>query len=445
MSTRLSALCVAVALMFTTALAACGGSDSKTEGTASKQPAKRSGEHVSLTFWSWVPGIADAVKLFNRTHPDITVKLSTVTPGNPAYAKMYAALKADNAPDLAQVEYQELPSFLLEQGLVELSAYGAKDAEDKFVPWQWQQGVFGGKVYAIPQASGPLAFYYRADLFKKWGIKVPTTWPEYREAAERIRRADPTAYIGTFPPTNSNWFTALAWQAGGKWFGTDGDTWTVNMTDPNTLKVADFWEGMIRDKLVKTEPDFQTGWYKDLQQGEVVGWVSASWGDAILTGNAKKTKGDWRVAYIPQWDPGAKVSANWGGSSTAVLRGAEHPREALEFAVWLNSDPASIDLLIRGGYGWPAARGGTDSQALREPANRSFFGGQNIYDVFAEADQNIDKDWAWIPTTTAAYKRLNDGFTRAIQSGGSFADAVRKAQQQTIGDLKAKGLQARPG
>lgn len=414
--------------------AGCGGSDDDDDAA----PAKKSGERVSLTFWSWVPGIDKAVDLFNETHPDIRVRTSTIPAGpNGGYAKMYSALKADNAPDLAQVEYQELPGFVLQKGLVELSELGAKDHQDRFVDWQWRQGVFGEAVYAIPQASGPLGFFYRADLFEKWGIEPPQTWDEYRNAAQEIRKHG--AYIGTFPPANSAWFTSLAWQAGASWFGTEGDTWTVNMTDPNTMKVARYWDGMIRDKLVKTVMDFQNGWYRDLQKGEIVGWIGASWGDAILMGNAKRTKGDWRAAYLPQWEEGQRVSANWGGSSTAVLQGTKHPKEALEFAVWLNSDLKSIDLLIQGGYGWPAAKAGTEAPALNSPVE--FFGDQKIYDVFKEADANVDKDWGWIPTTAAAYDHLNEGFTDAVKGQGSFEDAIRKAQEQTVADLKAKGLQ----
>jgi multiple sugar transport system substrate-binding protein len=412
----------------------CGGSDD--DGDTSK--ATKSGERVTLTFWSWVPGIDKAVDLFNRTHPNIRVRVSTIPAGNNGgYAKMYSALKAGNAPDLAQVEYQELPGFVLQKGLVDLSKLNAQRYQDRFVDWQWRQGVFGESVYAIPQASGPLGFFYRADLFEKWGIEPPKTWDEYRNAAEKIRSRG--AYIGTFPPTNSAWFTSLAWQAGGRWFGTQGDSWTVNMTDPNTLKVARFWDGMVRDKLVKTIPDFQNGWYKDLQDGDIVGWVGASWGDAILAGNAKRTRGDWRAAYLPQWESGQQVSANWGGSSTAVLEGTKHPEQALEFAVWLNSDLKSINLLIEGGYGWPAAKVGTSAPALNAPVD--FFGDQKIYDVFKRADQNIDRSWGWIPTTAAAYDHLNDGFSKAVRGQGSFEDAIRQAQKQTVADLKAKGLQ----
>jgi multiple sugar transport system substrate-binding protein len=423
------------------ALAACSGGAS---GTSGSQPstiaAHKPGENVELTFWSWVPGVDKAVALWNQQNPEVQVKLEKIPSGSSGgYAKMHSALKAGSgAPDLAQVEYQEIPGFLLEKGLVDLSPYGASADQDKFVDWQWQQGAFGDGVYAIPQASGPMGFFYRADLFQKWGIAPPKTWDDFRTAAKTIRQKDPKAYISTFPPGNSAWFTALAWQAGGKWFGSEGDAWTVNMDNPQTQKVADYWDSMIKDDLVKTEPDFANGWYKDLQEGNVVGWVSAQWGDAILSGNAPKTSGKWRVAPMPQWDSSKFTSSNWGGSSTAVLTGSKHPKEAKDFAVWLNSDPKSIDLLIAGGYGWPAAKDAFTGTALDRPY--PFFGGQKINDVFATADKAIDRDWSWIPTTASAYQHLNDGFQKAINGQGTFVSAVTDAQAATVADLKSKGL-----
>jgi multiple sugar transport system substrate-binding protein len=419
-------------------LAGCGGSDDDSDKpSADRQP----GEKVTLTFWSWVPGVDKAVDLWNSENPDVQVKLENIPAGNNGgYAKMHSSLEAGNAPDLAQVEYQVIPEFLLEDGLVDLTDYGASDVEDQFVPWQWNQVAFGDGVYAIPQASGPMGLFYRADLFEKWGVDVPTTWEEFRAAAETIHQKDPEAYICTFPPGNSAWFGALAWQAGAQWFGTDGDAWTVNIDSPETQKVAEYWDSMIQDGLVKTEPDFANEWYKDLQDGHIVAWPSAQWGDAILMGNAPKTAGKWRAAPIPQWDDASGfTSSNWGGSSSAVLSGSDHPQEAEEFAVWLNTDPESIDLLIAGGYGWPAAQDALEGSALDKPY--PFFGGQKENDVFAESDQAVDTDWGWIPTTQATYQHLNDGFQAAVAGKGSFADTVKAAQEQTVADLEAKGLE----
>ncbi|MGP3983595.1 ABC transporter substrate-binding protein [Streptomyces sp. KR80] len=422
---------------------ACSGSAATSQDDAS-QSAHKPGQKVNLTFWSWVPGVDKAVAVWNAEHPDIQVKLEKIPAGSTGgYAKMRAALKAGKAPELAQVEYQEIPSFLLEEGLVDLGKYGVNKHRDQFVGWQWQQGVFGDGVYAVPQASGPMGMFYRADLYKKWGITPPKTWQEFEQAAKKVRAADPKAYISTFPPGNSAWFTALAWQAGAKWFDVKGDTWVVNIDTPQTRKVAAYWDRLRQQKLIKTEPDFANGWYKDLQKGGVVSWVSAQWGDAIISGNAPKTAGKWRAAPMPQWSAGRNDSANWGGSSTAVLKGAKHVPEAMQFAVWLNTDPKSVDLLIQGGYGWPAAKGAFRGSALDKPS--AFFGGQKYNELFAESDKHIDKSWKWIPTIGATYQHLNDGFQAAASGKGTFVDAVRQAQKQTVEDLKSKGLKVATG
>lgn len=453
---RLRGVASALALtVVATVAAACssssgGGTAGRTgaptaPGASSQAPAGAAGK-VNLTFWQWVPGADKAVALWNKTHPDIHVTMLNIPGGNAGgYAKMHAALKAGTAPDLAQVEYQEVPSFLLDKGLTELTSAGAAQYKDKFTGWQWQQCEYDGHVYCIPQASGPMGFFYRADLFKQAGIaKPPATWAEYEQDAITIHKHNPKQYIGTFPPGNSAWFTALAWQAGAKWFGTSGNSWKVNIDNPQTEKVAQYWDRLRTEGVIKTEPDFANGWYKDLQTGAISGWVSAQWGDAILQGNAPKTAGKWRVAPMPQWTAGDTASANWGGSSTAVLAGSKHVKEAEQFAVWLNTDPQSIDLLVKGGYGWPAATAGFQGSALDQPS--AFFGGQAYNkDVFAASDKNIDETWGWIPTIDQAYQHLDDGFQAAANGNGSFVSTVKKAQSQVLGDLKAKGLRVTTG
>jgi multiple sugar transport system substrate-binding protein len=439
-SSNLHRLLAAMLGMVSFAAVACGGG-----GESPAQPQERKpGEKITLTFWSWVPGVDKAVDLWNQENPEVQVKLEKIPSGNSGgYAKMQSALKSGEAPDLAQVEYQVIPEFLLEGGLVDLKPLGVEEHKGDFVDWQWEQGVFGDSVYAVPQASGPMAMFYREDLFTQWGIAPPTTWAEYEQAARKIRQADPNAYISTFPPGNSAWFVSLAAQAGAKWGDVKGDTWSVDMDTPETIRVAEYWDRMRTDGLIKTDMDFQNGWYSDLQAGRIVTWVSAQWGDAILMGNAPGTAGKWRVAPMPQWKPGENVSANWGGSSTALLKGAHYPKDALRFAHWLNTDPDSVDLLIAGGYGWPAAVDAFSGSALDKP--NAFFGNQKVNEVFAEADKNIDKSWTWLPTTTAMLENLNEGFQDAVAGTGSFAESVRAAQEKTVADMKAKGLQVADG
>lgn len=434
------------------ALSGCGGGSGSTSGghsSGSSTEPQHKGV-VKLSFWTWVPGIENAVDLFNKTHKgkiqvDLT-KIPAGTGGNGGgYAKIYSALKAGNAPDLAQIEYQQIPSFLINKGLVDIKQYAQKH-KAKFVDWQWGQCVFNNGVYAIPQASGPMGMFYREDLFDKWGITPPKTWDEYAKAAATIRKKSPNSYICTFPAGDSAWFTALAWQAGARWFSTSGNTWVLNVDSAATRKVASYWQDLVDKKLVKTENDTNNAFWKDVQQGNLATYIAASWDDALLRGNAPKTKGKWAVADMPQWGSGSFAASNWGGSSTAVMHGSKYPREATEFAVWLNTNKKSIDLLVTDGYGWPAIEDISGITSLtKNPKVFSFYGGQNINKVFTKADAHINENWGWIPLVDSVYNSLDDGFTSAVNGNGTFVDAVKKAQKHGISALKAKGLKASSG
>src|SRR5256714_891591 len=350
---------VSLALVLMAPLAACGGSSSGTSSTSSGS--------VNLSFWSWVPGIDKSVAAFNKSHPNIQVKWSNVGAGPVEYDKLYTAIKANNEPDLGQIEFQLLPTFETTGALVDMSQYGASSVQSQFVPWTWKQVTLGSAIYAIPQDSGPMAMYYRADIFQKYKLPVPTTWAQYADDAAKLHAADPNEYITDFPPQEPGWFTGLVWQAGGQMFNINNQSWQVSINNPTSQHVASYWQDLLSKKLVKTEPDFANAWYHDLQTGTVATWTSAVWGAGTIASNAPQSSGKWRVAPLPQWQEGQDVAGNWGGSTTAVFKNSKHPKEAAEFAVWLNTNQQSLDDMIKGANIYPAYQPALDSPLVNAP------------------------------------------------------------------------------
>lgn len=428
------------------ALAACGGDDSGSGGgggggdnQAAACPA--SNGKVTLQFWSWVPGMDKAVALWNSKNPDVQVRLKTTSAGNAGtYNNMFNALKAKTAPDLGQIEYDSLASFRLQQGLKDIAGCpGVADAKDKFVDWTWSQATFNGEgVFAIPQDTGPMAMYYRKDVFDRLGIAPPKTWDEYEQAARKIKQDDPTVSITHFPQTDTNWFAGLVWQAGGKWFDFTDGKFKVDLADENSVKVAQYWQRLIDDKLVANLQGFSEGWNKALDSGKVVTWISAVWGNNTISTNAKSTAGKWAVAPMPQWNAGEQKAGNWGGSTTAVLGTTQHPAEAARFAVWLNTDTEALTLLNKGGGLYPATEQGLDLPALGQ--GLPFYGNQKIFDVFKEAAGQVDQDFTWGPTMTQTYTDLQDGFGKALNGNGTLEDALRTASQKTVDNLKQQSI-----
>jgi multiple sugar transport system substrate-binding protein len=430
----------AFAMISALALSGCSAGGDSTEAGGEAAPCEASEGPVTLNFTTWVPGMDKVVELWNAENPDIQVQVQTGPNGNSGtYQNFFNQIQAGNAPDLGQIEYDALPNFRVQDGLENIAGCeGVADAQDQFVDWTWGQVTFGeeGSVYAVPQDSGPMAMYYRADLFEAAGIEVPTTWEEYAAAAEQIKAQG--SYITNFPKQDVNWFAGMVWQNGGQWFANDGENWDVNLTSPESEEVATYWQDLLSKDLVSTLPSFSDEWNASFNEGQQWTWVSAVWGATTLSDGAPDTAGKWAVAPMPQWEDGGETAGNWGGSSTAVLKGSDHPAEAAKFALWLNTDPEALALANELGGIYPAAKSATELEAFAGGVD--YYGGQKIYEVFADASANVDPNFTWGPTMTQTYTDVSDGFGAAIGGSGTLVDALETGQQKTIDSLKSQSI-----
>ncbi len=442
-SSRRRRTLVVVALVPVLAVAACSSSKKSTGGSSGGGggacPAAKG--KVALAFWSWVPGVDKAVALWNKQNPDITVTLKTTPAGNAGtYQNMFNALKAGTAPDLGQIEYDSLASFRVQDGLADLSKCGSVSAaKDKFVNWTYSQASFSNTgLYAIPQDSGPMALYYRKDVFARAGIKTPpATWDEYAADAQKVKAVG--SQITFFPQGDANWFTGLLWQNGAQLFKTSGDSWQVAINDPKAKQVADYWQKLISQKLVATNlQGFSPGLYKAWDSGQVASWISAAWGYSTIRDNAKASAGKWAVAPMPQWSAGASSAGNWGGSTTAVFKSSKHQNEAAKFALWLNTSPDSLKLLNSLGGLYPAAKDGLNLPSLSQGV--PFYGNEKVFDVFKTASSNVNTSFQWGPIMTDTYRFMSDGFSKALNGGGTLTSTLDDAQAKTVAAMKSQSI-----
>jgi multiple sugar transport system substrate-binding protein len=422
----------AVALILFVPLAACGSSSSGSGGSgASSGP-------VTLTYWAWIPNMDKQVALFNQSHPDIHVNWVNVGAGPLEYNKLFTAIKANNTPDVAEVEFQLLPTFETTGGLLDIAPYGAASVKNDFPAWMWTQVTQGNSIYAVPQDSGPMAMFYRADIFKKYNLPVPTTWAQYAADAAKLHAANPNEYITDFPPKNPGEFAGYAWQAGAHWFSINGQSWNVSINDGPTMQVASFWQDLISKKLVKTETDFVNGWYHDLQTGTLATWLTGAWGAGIIEQNAPQSAGDWRVAPMPQWQAGGTVDGDWGGSTTVVFKDTKYPKQATEFAEWISDNEQSAEQEFVGGGAYPALLSALSSSTINSP--RPFYGNQVINQVFQQSATQVNENFTWGPTMNQVYSDMGDDFANAVNGQGTLMDALNEVQQSTITFMKSQGF-----
>ncbi len=414
-------------------LASCSSGTSDDKSAAPKETGK-----VELTFWSWAPDIDKIVAKWNASHPNIHVTFSKQANGDDLVTKILTASKAGNAPDLFQAEYQALPTYISNNAVADISKE-AGGLKDKFSAGVWSLVTLGSdKVYAIPQDSGPMMYYYRADLFAKYGLKVPTTWDEFAQDAATLHKKNPKVYLANFSAQDPGWFVGLAQQAGASWWGTSGDTWKVSVTDAATTKVAQFWGNLVKQGVIDGQPSYTPKWNKALDDGTLASWPSAVWGPGVLSANAPSTKGKWKIAPLPQWAAGENKTGSWGGSSTAVSQNSKHKEAAAEFAAWLNTDPSATTDLVKISQIYPAATEAQSGPALQTAPD--FFSDQPDFYTLAKQIAATAQPFTFGPNVNVTYAAYKDAFGKAIQSGDDFAAALSTMQSSTADDMKKNGF-----
>jgi multiple sugar transport system substrate-binding protein len=440
------------------AAAACSSSGSSTPTSAGSSSSSGSSPSASssvtvvaggscgpnatkITFWAWVPGMGRAVTEFNKTHSDVCVTQEDVGAGDPEYVAITNALKAGSgAPDVAEVEFDELPSFEITHNVVNLVPYGANNYKNDFVPWAWSEVSQGSSVYAMPGDAGPMAFYYNSNLLAKYHITPPTTWKDFATAAATLHKDDPGAYMTNFSAVDLQWIMSLMAQDNAWPFAySGGSSVTINWTGPAQMAFANYWQNLLSAHEVNATTDVSATSFADMDKGIDASWLSSAWGPSYFAPDAKSSIGNWRATSLPQWTAGANVAANWGGSTYPVFSQSKHPAQAAEFAEWLNGTTASWNITKTA----PSLLFPTYVPLLNDPSfkglNIPLSGTSNPNVAFTAAAPQITAD-QWPPFMTEALNEASTVFAGVMNGKETLQNAFKDFQNVLVSYAKAQGF-----
>ena len=163
--------------------------------------------------------------------------------------------------------------------------------------------------------------------------------------------------------------------------------------------------------------------------------------DKVLASFAllRHTKGKWAAAELPNWDASKPSNGNWGGSSTAVTAQSKHPKQAMEFITWLNTDPEAVKALVSTANIYPADIDASKDALTAPPA---FFADQkDFFDIAAKASADV-APFTYGPNVNVAYSAYTDAFAKAAESKdpAQFEAALETMQSTTKADLKKSGF-----
>ncbi|MEU3241839.1 MULTISPECIES: ABC transporter substrate-binding protein [unclassified Streptomyces] len=411
---------------------ACGGSDDSSSGqkavsaTDIQAALKKGG---SVTVWAWEPTLKTVVADFEKKYPKVKINLVGDRSGDKHYTALSNAIAAGKGvPDVAQVEYFALSQYSLTKGLSDLAPYGAGKLAAKYTPGPWNAVSDGDKVYGLPMDSGPMAMFYNKKVFDKYKIAVPTTWDEYVDAARKLHKADPKAYIAN-DAGDAGFTTSMLWQAGSRPYKVDGTKVAVNFEDAGAKKYTDTWQKLIDEKLLAPINGWTDDWYKGLGDGTIATLTTGAWMPANFVSGVPNASGDWRAAPMPQWTEGDKTTAENGGSSLALPALGKNKELAYAFVEYADSG-AGVQSRIKEGA-FPATKAELQSADFQN-IKFDYFGGQQANKIFAESAANVGSDWSYLPFQQYANSIFNDTVGKAYISGTKLAAGLKSWQDASI-------------
>jgi multiple sugar transport system substrate-binding protein len=458
MRKNLTALTAAMALLVTV-LAGCGDNDKKDAGGPSGEDT--SGTPVdgltqdeidaamstptTLDYWTWVSDIQDEIDLFEAEYPAMTVNLVNNGGASEQYPKLRSAIQAGtDIPDVVQIGYDRLPSFLQTDSLLDLTPYGAAGLESEFTAGVWSQVANDDGIWAIPQDAGPMGLLYRHDIFAEAGVEVPTTWDEFASAAAAIHEKTGSC-ITDLPGNDWPMTIALFSQAGATPFTyAGGEEVGINLDSPQAQKVVAYWQDLIKKGLVCVEADFTDDWYQGFARSEYASWLVPAWGPMFLTDTAADTAGNWTAAEMPQWNAGEHVSANWGGSSNAVVQGTDSPIQAYMLAKFINTDAESTLRLANEQSLFPAVVATLENPAFKDYESE-FFGGQQVNKVYSDISPTVATNLQWTPLGEYLSSSHDETLGKAIAEKGDLLAGLTAWQQDLVAYAESQGFTVTTG
>jgi multiple sugar transport system substrate-binding protein len=326
--------------------------------------------------------------------------------------------------------------YSLTKGLTDLSGFGAGKLADKYTPGPWNAVTEGDKVYGLPMDSGPMALFYNKKVFDKYKITVPTTWDEYLDAARKLHKADPKAYIAN-DTGDAGFTTSLLWQAGSRPYKVDGTKVKIDFQDAGAKKFTDVWQKLIDEKLLAPVTSWTDDWYKGLGDGSIATLSTGAWMPANFESGVPNASGQWRAAALPAWTEGDKASAENGGSALTVPALAKNKELAYAFVEYANSGAGVASRVSEGAF--PATKAELKST---EFLNKKFayFDGQKANEIFAASAANVADDWSYLPFQAYANSIFNDTVGKAYISGTRLPAGLKAWQDASVKYGKEQGF-----
>ncbi len=354
----LAALVAALAVASVGATGASGGSAADT-----------------LTVWlqvdaqsGWPEVVAAATAQFKSQNPGWDVDVQYKTWGN--HLQLFdAALAGGNAPDVIEMGNTEMTKYMAAGAFQDLSGISFPN-QSTWLAGLAASGRFGGKTYGVPYYAGSRVVTYRTDLFRRAGVRIPTSQAEFIAGARKLAARNSGKGFSPVYIAGTDWYVAMSfvYDHGGKIATTRKGQWVGTLDRPAALAGLAAYKRFFNaaSRASKTTDEARPQPYDVYAQGNAASMYGAGWFSCCVG----DYKGVTQQFVMPSRTKGQPIPGFLGGSDLAIpVRGQKDAA-----AAWIRAftDNSSMTAL-RGKGNIPNTTSLLGTSVNERAARRSWF------------------------------------------------------------------------
>lgn len=278
--------------------------------------------------------------------------------GSTEQLALYRRLLESESSDVDIFQIEMTWPGMLGEHLIDLHPY----FEPNIVAGHFDSIIAGltrdGELLAMPWFTDAPMLYYRADLLRKYELKVPATWEQMTRSARIIQEGERASgnerfwgFVWRGRADHDLAGGALEWvnsHNGGSIVESDGK---ITINNPNAVKAIEMaasWVGTITPPEVlnyKSEDVrgvFQVG-NAAFMRNRIFAYAPGNHADSDIAGL-------FRVTPLPKGGEDGRSAATLGGSLLAVSRYSDNPEAAADLVRFLTSQEMQKGRAVEGGF-----------------------------------------------------------------------------------------------
>lgn len=388
----------------------------------------------SLEIWGWQAPL-DALQTvdaeFKELYPNVTLEY-VARDAAETYQQIQLAVTAGaGVPDVSVIEDSNLAQFAQLGVLADIT-----DRVEPYVSevnaYKWNQATVEGRYYAMPWDGGPVAVFYRRDIFEQAGVDPASieTWDDYFQAAETIMEQTGIPMLQhSKARNNARMFEKLLWQRGLGYIDEAGNV--ILDQDPRILETLEYLGSFWDEGLTTDAEEWTDAWYRNFSEARVATHPGAVWmGTFFKSFIAPDATGAWGVFRLPAWGDSEVRASNDGGSALAMFAQSDQQDLAwayIEFHLARQEQQLEI---YRETDLFPSLQTTYDAPLFAE--EDPYFGGQPVRQLFADLVEEIPTAGVY----SADYQEMNSILQQEIQRYALGQQSAEQALERAASAIR---------